>query len=385
VNILVLSPYAPYPPDEGGRRRTFHIIETLQKNHMVDLITFSHDKTSSLPPTKVQVERVPFVGRPQNHFQRLIRLFQAIPDLAAKHHRPEMTTAYQQHYSQKQPDLIWVEESPMMMHVLGTSIPIILNEHNIESELWRQEQDGQGLRDQYELFRLQRYENMVWRKAAAVGVVSYEDERIINHRAPECQTVVLANGVDTNHFQPQRNPSGPILIVGTLNHAPNRESIDYFITRIWPILHQQRPELKVLISGKFTDSLRSSLPSGITAAGLVPDVREIYNQGSILAVPLLHGGGSRLKILEAWASGLPVVSTTIGAAGLRSAQQHLKIADTPDTFCTAILDLLDDRAQADRLAHEARTFAITEYDWSKTLAPLLPLIESIGDTHALTR
>lgn len=371
MNILFVSPFAPYPPDEGGRRRVFHLLEHLRQRHQVTLVTYDRGEKGATPAGLRHV-RVPYTPQARQRWRRTLRLLSTMPDLAAKATRREMRAALRQELTHHT-DLVWLEESPLLPNLPPTGVPVIIGEQNIESELWRASVGHDTPRARYELKRLRAFEDRAWRRAAAVAVVSDHDAAIVRARVPAAKISVIANGVETTSFTPQRNPNGPLLLVGPLGHAPNRDGLAWFLRELWPLLHARPPQPTALIAGKGSEAL-TGLPPGVQALGRVDDIRAVYRRGSLLLVPLLSGGGSRLKILEAWASGLPVVSTTAGAAGLREAADHLVLADNPAAFADAVQRLLTNPMKAELLAQGARQFVEQHYSWQATLAPLERLL-----------
>ncbi len=374
MNILFVAPFAPYPPDEGGRRRVRHLVEQLRTRHHVTLLAYDRGETGA-PPPGVRYCRIPFATRPRRRWRRALRLLSPVPDLAAKYARPAMRTAIATELARR-PDLVWIEESPLAINLPATRIPLVIGEQNVESELWRGSQGEHSLRARYELRRLRAGEDRSWRQAAAIAVVSEEDALLVRSRVPSARVAVIANGVDTAEFSPQRDPAGPLLLVGSLGHAPNRLGTAWFLRAVWPRLRLLLPEATLLIAGPGSDTL-TALPAGVQTAGRVDDIRDIYRRGALLLAPLPTGGGSRLKILEAWASGLPVVSTTAGAAGLQQADRHLIIADQPEDFAAAAARLISNPLQAEVLARQARQFVEQHYSWQATLAPLDSLLRSV--------
>lgn len=382
MKILFVSPFLPEPPDEGGRRRVSHLLRELASRHEVRLVAFQRAGEAAPATGPVPTVAVSFTEIPPSFGRRLRRFFSPLPDLAAKHRRPELRAALVAEVENHRPDLIWVEESPLAVNLPAFRIPVVIDEQNIESNLWKA---GCDWRDRFELNRLRQYETAVWNRSAGVAAVSAEDEAAIKARAPRTPTVILENGVDTAHFQPGRTPDGPVLLAGTLHHPPNREAIEWFLAELWPKLRERRPGTTALIAGKYTEELRGTLPAGVTAGGYFADIRDAYRQSSLLLVPLQRGGGSRLKILEAWAAGLPVVSTATGAAGLRGAAEHCRLADQPEKLVDAVLGLLDHRAESEALAARARDHAVREYDWSKTLAPVHDFLNRVGANNVSAR
>jgi glycosyltransferase involved in cell wall biosynthesis len=228
--------------------------------------------------------------------------------------------------------------------------------------------------------RLRRYEAHVCQEAGAVIVVSPLDAALLRRIAPAARYVLIPNGVDTAAF-PCRDtpPASPpeLLFTGTMDYRPNVDAMLWFGETILPLLRQARPALRCLVVGKAPDPRLRTLAaqqSGLVVTGLVPAVQPYLARAAVYVVPMRMGSGTRLKVLEAMAAGVPVVSTRLGMEGIAAnAEQYALLAETPAAFARAVLRLLDTPALAATLARRARTLAERRYDWAQ-LTPRLPAL-----------
>ena len=185
------------------------------------------------------------------------------------------------------------------------------------------------------------------------------------------RVVVVPNGVDCDAYAglPVARREGPptLLYVGSMAWPPNASAARFLATQVLPAIRQQLPEARLLLVGRDPgpDVLALAGPgTGVEVAANVSDVMPYYRAAHVLAVPLQSGGGTRLKILEAFAAGVPVVSTPVGCEGIDAINgSHLAIAERDD-FVPAILRLLNTPHLSSTLAHRARTLARQQYDWS---------------------
>ncbi len=188
--------------------------------------------------------------------------------------------------------------------------------------------------------------------------------------------IVAPNGVDCSHYAPSaRSPvAGRLLFRGSLNYGPNREAVDWFVRAVLPKVRESVPWAHLIVTGHVRAEIRERYDGqpGVTLTGFVPDLRLLLASAVADVVPITRGGGTRLKILEAWASGVPVVSTTIGAAGLAGSEdgRHLILADTADAFAGACSSLLTIPELAERMARAARHLVEERYDWVNIVAEL---------------
>jgi glycosyltransferase involved in cell wall biosynthesis len=262
--------------------------------------------------------------------------------------------------------------------------PLLLCDwHNIYSELVRRygEHNASGLRRRY-AFRtahlLEETELRLLSECDAHISVSDLDRLKLQQRAPSARVYVVENGVDVELYADDKfehtsqNGSdynaarNALVFVGSMDYHPNIDAVRYFANEVWPRIQIQAPQLSFWIVGsKPTTSVRDlNKIKGITVTGTVSDVRPYYRKALAAVVPLRVGGGSRLKILEAMAAGVPVISTTIGAEGLRAIPGvHLVIADTPEEMFRSVMQLANSRNIWEALVKAGSELVRAGYDW----------------------
>ncbi len=180
---------------------------------------------------------------------------------------------------------------------------------------------------------------------------------------------IVPNGVATSEL-PALAPSAEpatLLFTGTLGHPPNAEGIAWFAERVWPLVRRGHPQAKLLVVGRGAPRRVLALDGehGIEVVGGVAEMTPWFARATAVVAPLLSGGGTRLKILEAFSSGRATVSTSVGCEGLEVADgRELLIADGPEPFAAAVGRLLDDAALRERLAANGRALAEARYDWA---------------------
>ena len=188
-------------------------------------------------------------------------------------------------------------------------------------------------------------------------------------RLSELPLDVVPNGVATEEIPPSPEPAdGPptVAFTGTMNHPPNAEGALWLGSRVWPTVRREHPEARLLVVGRDPPAAVQALSGrdGIEVTGAVPDVSPYFARAHAVAVPLLSGGGTRLKVLEAMAARRAVVSTTVGSEGLEMTPgADLLMADEPSEFAAALLELLDDGELRARLGDAGRRLVQERYDW----------------------
>lgn len=213
---------------------------------------------------------------------------------------------------------------------------------------------------------------------------------LIESVTPEVAVRVSATGfADTfpiaNTFAPsavagdnsaRANTEGLVTMVGAFGYGPNIDGAQWFLEAVWPLVQQQRPQSQVVLAGLHSEQFDHGV-------GFVEDLDAHYQSASVAIAPLLSGSGTRIKILEAWARCVPVVSTTIGIEGLRAVNdEHALIADDPVMFAKHVVDLLDDPDRRRRIANSARDHLIESFDPDREATLVAALVQRITEPPA---
>jgi glycosyltransferase involved in cell wall biosynthesis len=283
-------------------------------------------------------------------------------------------------------DILWVEDVYSWPYArdLLKKLPtkprkLLCNTYNIESQVTARTAaltNDASARKALERNRnqLASMESDAYSRSNLTIACSEEDRRNGIGLAPQGNFLVIGNGVDTSYFtaisnQETDNKKPVLLFTGTFTYGPNPQAAHYFATEILPLIHQQIPDVVFMIAGSRAAETRNQL----TALGLdiacvsdPADMRPCFSKASLFVVPIQTGGGTRLKILEAMAMGVPVVSTSIGAEGLGAQHgTHLFIGDSPQEFAQRCVDLLRDDESQRRLVRNALEWVREKYDWQR--------------------
>jgi glycosyltransferase involved in cell wall biosynthesis len=246
--------------------------------------------------------------------------------------------------------------------------------HNVDSEIWRR--IGERAAGPQRAFlrwqapRVARLERDILRRAAGASCVSERDARALSSEGGE-PPLVVSNGVDLTRyvFRPEPSSEELVFFVGDLTWPPNLEGIRWFRSEVWPILARLRPSAKVEILGRGEESLgklEHHGPPGVSFLGEGADTRPLWRRAAVAIVPLLTGGGTRLKILEAAACGVPVVATPVGAEGLDfEAGREIELASGAPEFAAAVARLLAEPDARRSLAAAARRRVESQYGWEE--------------------
>lgn len=376
MNILILTPYLSYPPTFGGAVRIYHLIRQLSRWHHVHLLSF-HEELGQGDPKGLEP------------FCKTITL---IPHVMADKRRPSWTglcsrrsLEWRLHYStamqaalsrvvrEQHIQLILVEFSQMAGFVFPAGVPVVLDEHNVEFELLDRltGREGGTLRQWFnrvEARKFRREEMGACRAAAMTLVTSERDGQLLASHSPGLQTTVITNGVDCDHF---RRPAGSRrpdsgVFVGATNYFPNEDGVAYFLREVLPLIQEKKPGFRfTVVGGRPPPSVVQYQSGTVEVTGYVDDVRPFMWESSVFVVPLRMGGGTRFKIVEAFAAGIPVVSTRLGAEGIPVQDgRELLLADKPSDLAAAVLRVLENPALAESLAHAGEEFVRRYFDWS---------------------
>ena len=383
-SVLAVTSEVPWPLDSGGHLRTYHLLRMLARDLDVRLVV-------PTPPERVDMSQVALewagvepsvVALPRRNLaiESVTALRAALDQepyvLFARHRRPRVLEALQQEIRHRAPGALYLDHLDSLVYADALpGIPLVVDMHNVYSRLAsRMAGESSGpLRRRYlerESVLLRKMEQRAVDLAHTVLAVS-EDEAQYFLELGAKRAVIVPNGVDCEAYDalPVGRREGPptLLYVGSLSWSPNVHAAHFLASAVLPAVREQIPDARLVIVGRDPgpDILALARPgTGVEVAANVRDVMPFYRDADVLAVPLQSGGGTRLKILEAFAAGVPVVSTPVGCEGIDAINgRHLAIADRSD-FATAIVRLLKTPQLASTLAQRARMLVRQQYDWS---------------------
>ncbi|HEV8309349.1 MAG TPA: glycosyltransferase [Methylomirabilota bacterium] len=395
MDILVLAPYPPYPARFGGATRIFHLIRVLARDHRVTLLCFaSPDQRAALGPLWELCSGVHTVDYPVAARQK--RLYQ-LRSLAGRaysyyaYYSPPMARALHALLARQRFDIVQLEfgDAGGYYEVPGTVLTV-LDEHNVEHRIlertWQQETSPiRRLYNRVEAQKLRRDELAACRRADGILTTSDVDRATLATHVSGIPIRVIPNGVDTTFFVPP--PPGTedpkrIVFTGAINYQPNTDGVLHFCEEILPRIHAVAPEVTFAVVGKDPpERVRALAGPRVEVTGTVPDVRPWMCRAGMFVVPLRVGGGTRLKILEAMASGRAVISTSLGCEGLEVTHgDDIMIADTPADFADAVLRCLRDPGLRARLGARGRVLAERRYRWEVIGDELSAFYQDLQDT-----
>lgn len=392
AKILSIIPYEFFPPKYGGALRCFYLLREMARYHEVVLLTVQIAEdfkgNENLFPENVRVISIHeamgyksifniFPERLANAINGrilrrsllkrsnlfILKLFPTLKEILTKEHFDIVNYENLECFS-------WLREfvvrySPSSLHLYDA--------HNVDSVLWEKQAEISKLKSHLSYAKGAREQEAKLYKSTDICFCCSEvdKKKFLDLNNGKGNFVVIPNGVNTDErkfdMRQDKFKIQNILFCGTLDYGPNIEGVLWFYTKVFPLVKEKLPEIKLTIIGKintpFPVSTINSDPN-VDFIGYVRDVVPYYLNNSVSIVPLLGGSGTRLKILEAMSMGNPVVSTQIGAEGLEVVHKRdLWIADTEVEFAGAIIELLQNPESFNEIRINARKIIEQQYDW----------------------
>jgi sugar transferase (PEP-CTERM/EpsH1 system associated) len=393
MRVLHFAPRVCWPLDTGAKLRNYHLARVLAERASITLLAFADREQPSDSPGFY--DRVIIVPRDLGYsFSKIVRgAFGRTPLPILNYTTGAMKQALARALDESNFDLVQIESVHLMEYLpiirAARQRPtVICDWHNVESELMQRysEREKNPLHRAY-AYRTARKMSGFERRAItefdANVVVSERDAEQLRGVNPNARIFVVENGVDVAHYSGPAQPivaGAPhrILFVGSMDYHANCDAVVDFVRQVWPLVRERRPELVFTIVGRDPSTAVRQLASipGVEVTGTVDDVRPFYREAFAAVVPLKTGGGSRLKILESMAAGVPVISTRLGAEGLDvQDRENILIAETGPEFRDAIAEIMDDHEMRQKLRKTGRALVSERYDWSKLGA-------SLSEVHA---
>jgi glycosyltransferase involved in cell wall biosynthesis len=400
MNVVIVNESLAYPPTSGNRIRTLSLMLRMARRHRITYVcrngddpgtvrqgtAFLHDH--GIRTVVAEACTTPPPSRASRCAGLAANVFSPLPYAVASHNSPAVRAACRACAGGGKVDL-WQFEWLAYADALAArhSAPRLMMAHNVESLIWQRycETEPDPLKRWYvrrQWHKFECYERRVFAAVDRVIAVSPSDADLLRRRFGVRHVSVVDNGVDTMHFGAAasgvpREP-GRILFLGSLDWRPNQDAVRLLLDQIFPTVHAAEPAARLGIVGRnpppWLARRAAADPDTVSLHADVPDVRPHLARSAVMVVPLRIGGGSRIKILEAFASGLPVVSTRVGCEGLavRDGRELLVVEDIGATV-DALLDCLRHRASAAERAERGRQLVRDQYDWDP-LADRLDLI-----------
>lgn len=383
MRILWVKAGKLLPVDTGGKIRTYNILRHLAQSHSVGFISYYPGPKDAdyetaikreLPETvAINIDGADGIGFVQV-LQYLRLLFHPAPFAVSNFIHRRVKRVVADWITSGKFDVAvcdFLAASPNFPDVLP--IPTILFQHNVETALWQRRGNTESnplkrIAYKFEARKMEKLERSSLRRFHHIVAVSDHDREQMLAMDSSCAITVVPTGVDTSLYKvaPPAIADPPrIVFLGSMDWQPNVDSVQYFCRSIFPKVRAQFPSAKFQIVGRNPHpSVKQLASDSVEVTGTVPSVTQYLRDATLVVVPLRIGGGTRLKIFEAMATGKAVVSTSIGAEGLAVQNgRDLILADDETAFSDAVILLLRDPNLRRRFEVAASRLA-AQYDWS---------------------
>jgi glycosyltransferase involved in cell wall biosynthesis len=385
MKILMLTPYLPYPLMSGGQTRSFNLIKNLSQKHQITLFSLIKDDAERkyIPSLSKYCKEIRVFNRPKKPWtlSNILRTgFSTYPFLVIRNLATKQNKAIKEELSSSKYDLIHAETFYVMPHIPQTNVPVLLVEQTIEYLVYKhyvEEQAKKFLRPLLwiDVMKLKFWETFYWRQAKKVVAMSDSDRNEMKKLSPGLSIDIVPNGIDEDYFlgKAKEEPASPrVLYVGNFTWLQNIEAVELLVDKVWPKVKSQIKDAKLWIVGThMKDYIKSLKSKDIEVTEGISDIRDAYRKSTVLVAPIKGPGGTRLKILEAMASALPVVTTSVGAEGLGVKDENEAfIKDNLEDLSKACVKILKDKSVAQKLGNAGRNFVKQNYTWEVSAGKL---------------
>ena len=403
MRILWLTTMLPWPPDSGGRQDPYYTLREFSRlgHKMTSAVIFHEGKIPDIPPEISElVESVHFIpGNPNSLLKRLMTsLSDKIPFKFRKYHSGEGVEKLYEILSGKPGfDAVvayHLHLSPLLQDCIkklvdaGIAPPkIVMRAPNVESTIVSKYSDRIDnplvkIFASAEAEKMKAYETGILSEFDLVAAISPVDKTVFDKMTGgRANAVSITAGVDIDEIRPSDTSieKGEVVFVGSFDWHPNVDGALWLIEKVWPKVLGKFPSAHLsLVGRKPPPYLEKAAGKNISITGRVESVEEFIQKATCIVVPLWIGSGMRLKILEAFAYGKAVVSTSLGAEGIEAIDgEHIIIRDDPDQFALAVIDILTNEKIRNKISSNARTLVEMKYSWKKVALDFVGEIEKL--------
>jgi polysaccharide biosynthesis protein PslH len=384
IKLLNLLPKIPYPPVDGGAIAVYFNLKSL-KARGLEIVTAAfvsnrHPQETGPATEDFNMSTVPGDFREYSPLTALTNLFDSRPyNLALRFDQPQYAEMLRTirskhpHFDIVQLDWVYMVPYLALCRELWPGARFVLRQHNAEFKLFERMSDHEGgwhrrwfLKHQYQ--KMKAYEKKAIGLFDAVITLTDVDRQLFASLNPDANLHVIPAGVDLQRFKrPADVPrQKQFLILGSMGWAPYVQALIWFLDEIWSTFHDRHPNWQLVIAGGGApdEILRQNGKKGITIAGFVENVRPVLHESAAMIVPLKSGSGMRIKIIEAMAASLPVITTAVGCEGIPIHHgAECLIGNTPDELLLAMEDFVSMPDAGERMAKAALRNAAENFSW----------------------
>ena len=385
LRILFLANRIPLPIKDGQSRRTFNILKCLSTNHRVFFLSL-HEASQRIDLEHIRkleglCEKVELYKSPPKKISMgmllyFVRsLFSWDPYTIWRHYSRAFFMRVTELTKTQRVDLVHCDNL-CLAYAVRNENAVIRTITDQDVSYLKCLRMAKGCRNPFlsillymESYKLRRLESDVFKQVDFGVAVSNTDKTHLEALCPVGRFEVIENGVDTDAFKPVtvKTDENTLLWIGGFDHYPNKEAMYYFLDSIYPLIKKSVSDIRLIMVGdNVTRKIRNIIVNdpSIKAMGYVDDLLPYLHKSTVFIVPILSGGGTRLKLLEAMGAGKAIVTTSIGCEGLEGVHnKHFLIADNAKQFAECVINVINNRKLQKYLGDNARGLAVEKYDW----------------------
>lgn len=388
----MITPYLPYPLVSGGQIRTYNLLKILKNQHDITLISFIREEKEKkyLPQLKKFCREIYTFKKlkPFSLTNILKSGFTSYPGLMTMYLSGDVKYSITEILKKEKFDLIHAETFYVMSNILKTNIPKILVEQTIEYKVYQSFVSSINFLPlkkllEFDVAKIKKWEKYYWMKADKIITMSEADRATMLSEIHDLKIEVVPNGVDVDDFSQIRDShkknNKTVLFVGNFKWIQNKEAVFFLHEKVWPLILQKCQSARLWVVGKNPSSEILAMASPNVQVEEIDDIKHAFSASNLLLAPMLSGGGTRYKILEAMASSTPVVSTTLGVEGLNvSHEKHVFIADTAEGLADLTVKILNDEKYGEQVIENAKQLIEEKYNWPKIAQKLNDIYREVG-------
>jgi sugar transferase (PEP-CTERM/EpsH1 system associated) len=395
MKILMLTPYLPYPLHSGGQIRSYNLLKNLAQKHQISLFSFirSRQEEKYLPELEKFCQQVKVFKRRRAWDMRnvILSILTPYPFLVAIYLSRRLRRTIKKELAAHKYDLIHAETFYVMPNLPpNIKVPVLLVEQTIEHLVYQRFVEDFKLFFlkpllYFDVLKIKLWEKYFWNQATRLVAMSEADQEVMQRTTPTNLAIdVVANGVDVQHFaktkiRKQAYPT--ILFVGNFKWLPNKDAAVFLVKKIWPKIHRCLPRAKLWIVGRnpTKEILNLAQTKAVSVTGDIEDIRTAFGQADVLLAPIRNGRGTKYKVLEAMACGVPVVTTQLGIEGIAAKNNHsVLIAETSQGLAQKTIEVLTHSQLAQTLTSNGKKLVYQQYNWQLISQKLDKIYQDLG-------
>lgn len=369
---------------DAGNDVTILAIETVKHPLTEKIFTTGKGKTNNI--------KAVFVDTRVKALPALLNFFNSRSYNIDRFYSPAFAAALAETLQQQAFDIIHLESLYMTPYLevirKHTKAPVVLRTHNVEYLLWQRQAEvaNSAVKKNYFRFlasRLEQYEKKAITQVDGIACITPEDETVFRKLAPAVPVHCIPYALPLPEKTAAAPKANTVFHIGAMDWQPNIDGVHWLLEHVWPLVIAQQPDAELHLAGRSMDaSWEAKKSTGVFIHGEVPDAAAFMNSYCILAVPLLSGGGMRVKVAEAMALGKTIVSTATGAEGIAAENGvHLQLADTAEAFAAQLIALLRNPEKAKALGAAAQQFAAENFGRAQITGKLLDFYSRLLADH----